>query len=316
VAFIGLPFALLLAVAIGVATGVVTVAGRGAGTVAGEGEEHVVQGRLAQGQVLERDAGGVQPAQRLAQRPGAIGRREHDPAAVLVIGWVFGLHGLQRPQRAVTVVGRHGQLQHRTAYPVLELVGHALADKAAVVDDGDPVGELVGLLQVLGGQQHGGAGVHQLADQRPQVPAAGRVQPGSGLVQEQHLRAADQAGGQVEPSAHAARVGLDLPVGGLSQADARQQLAGAAAGLAARQAVEAADQLDVFPAGEVIVDRGVLASQPDAGPHLLGMLADIDAGDAGAAGVGWEQGGQDADQGCLAGPVGAEQAVDTARFHG
>src|SRR5215211_8406953 len=85
-----------------------------------------------------------------------------------------------------------------------------------LVDDGDAVGELVGLFQVLGGQQHGGAGVDQVADQVPEVPAAGRVQPGGGLVQEQHLRAADQAGGQVEAAPHADRVGLDLPVGGRS----------------------------------------------------------------------------------------------------
>jgi hypothetical protein len=71
-----------------------------------------------------------------------------------------------------------------------------------VVDDGDPVGELVGLLQVLGGQQHGGTALDQVADQRPQVAAAGRVQPGGGLVQEQHLGPADQAGGQVEAPAH------------------------------------------------------------------------------------------------------------------
>jgi hypothetical protein len=34
------------------------------------------------------------------------------------------------------------------------------------------------------------------------------------------------------------------------------------------------------------------------------MLANVDAGDAGAFGVGWKEGGQDADQGGLAGAVG------------
>jgi hypothetical protein len=78
------------------------------------------------------------------------------------------------------------------------------------------------------------------------------------------------------------------------------------------QPVQAADHLDVLPAGEVVVDRGVLAGQPDAGPHLLRMLADVDAGDAGASGVGWEQGGQYPDEGGLAGAVGAQQPVDGA----
>jgi signal transduction histidine kinase len=38
----------------------------------------------------------------------------------------------------------------------LEPAGGALGDDPAVVDDGDPVGEPVGLVQVLGGQQHRG----------------------------------------------------------------------------------------------------------------------------------------------------------------
>jgi hypothetical protein len=110
-----------------------------------------------------------------------------------------------------------------------------------MVDDGDPVGDPVGLLQILGGQQHGGAGGDQLADQRPQVAAAGRVQPGGRLVQEQHLGPADQGGAQVKPAAHPARVGPDLAVGRLHQANALQHLAGALARLAAGQPVEPAD---------------------------------------------------------------------------
>jgi len=65
------------------------------------------------------------------------------------------------------------------------------------------VGELVGLLHVLGGQQHGRAGIDQVADQCPQVVAAGGVQAGGGLVQEQHQGAAGQGGGQVKAAAHA-----------------------------------------------------------------------------------------------------------------
>jgi hypothetical protein len=87
-------------------------------------------------------------------------------------------------------------------------------------------------------------------------------------------------------------------------------------GLAAGQPVEPADQLDVFPAGEVVVDRGVLAGQADAGPHLLGMVADVDPGHAHPAPVGLQQGGQHPDEGGLAGPVGPEQPVDAAALHG
>ena len=158
-----------------------------------------------------------------------------------------------------------------------------------MVDDGDPVGELIGLLQVLGGQQHGGTGGDQLADQRPQVAAAGRVQPSGRLVQEQHAGPADQGGAQVKPAAHPTRIGLDLAVGRLQQANALQHLAGTLARLAAGQPVEPPDHLDVLAAGEDLVDGRGLAGQPDPGAHPGWVGADVDPGDAGGAPSGWSK---------------------------
>src|SRR5690606_41448973 len=68
---------------------------------------------------------------------------------------------------------------------------------------------LVGLLEVLGGEQQGAAPVDQLADHGPQVDAAAGVEAGGGLVEEQHRRFGHQRARQVEPAAHAARVGLE-----------------------------------------------------------------------------------------------------------
>ena len=51
-----------------------------------------------------------------------------------------------------------------------------------LVHDGEPVGQRVSLLQVVGGQHHGRAGVQQLADERPGVGAGLGIQPGGGLV--------------------------------------------------------------------------------------------------------------------------------------
>ena len=49
----------------------------------------------------------------------------------------------------------------------LELVRRALGDEPAVVEHGDPVGELVGLLQVLGGEEDRDAAGDELADDLP-----------------------------------------------------------------------------------------------------------------------------------------------------
>ena len=66
----------------------------------------------------------------------------------------------------------------------------ALRDDDALVDDDEPVGERVGLVEVVGGQEDGRAVLGaQPADQLPQVGAAARVEAGGRLVEEQHLRA-------------------------------------------------------------------------------------------------------------------------------
>jgi hypothetical protein len=49
-----------------------------------------------------------------------------------------------------------------------------------VVDHRDPVGQLVGLVQVLGGQQHRGPAGDQPPVGLPDLVAAARVQPGGG----------------------------------------------------------------------------------------------------------------------------------------
>ena len=59
----------------------------------------------------------------------------------------------------------------------------------AVVDDGEPVAELVGLLHVVGGEQDGLAVGVELAEDLPQGDAALRVEAGGRLVEEEDRRA-------------------------------------------------------------------------------------------------------------------------------
>jgi hypothetical protein len=68
-----------------------------------------------------------------------------------------------------------------------------------MVDDGDARGELVGLLEVLRGQQDGDAGLGQAADHAPDALAGIGIEAGGRLVEEQDARRDDQRGGDVEP---------------------------------------------------------------------------------------------------------------------
>jgi hypothetical protein len=55
-----------------------------------------------------------------------------------------------------------------------------------VVDHDDVVGQPLGLVEVLGGEQRGGAVGDELVDDVPHLEAAARVEPGGRLVEEQH----------------------------------------------------------------------------------------------------------------------------------
>jgi hypothetical protein len=149
----------------------------------GEGEEHVVQAGLAQGDRHGHDAFPVKGGEHAHQGPWSFGDvQAHQRAVSLrVTAPEAGEQGLGPPRLAI--VGE-ADLHRGGAEAGLELAGRALGDHAPSVDDRDAVGEAVGLLQVLGGEHQRGALPHQLPDQPPQLHSAPGVQPGGGLVQE------------------------------------------------------------------------------------------------------------------------------------
>ena len=113
-----------------------------------------------------------------------------------------------------------------------------------------------------------------------------------------------------------ARVGAHPPVGGLRQVEAFEHLRRPAGGLGLAQVVEAADQHQVLPAGEGLVDGRELPGQADHRPHLRRLLHHVVAGDHRPPAVGRQEGGQDAHGGRLARPVRPEEPEDAAGGHG
>ena len=81
------------------------------------------------------------------------------------------------------------------------------------------------------------------------------------------------------------------------------------------QAEQLADQDEVLGAGEVLVDRRVLAGEADGPAHLVGLGRHVVAADPRDAGVRLQQGRQDAHGGGLAGAVGTEDAQHGAGGH-
>ena len=148
----------------------------------------------------------------------------HGDAATTVAAQVAeSRQQLCQPVPGVRIGGRH--LDGRAADLGLEPGRGALGDDPAVVDDSDPIGQRVRLLQVLRGEEHGhplvmGQPRHLL----PQRRAALRVEAGGRLVEEEDPRRVDERQCEIEASLHSARVTADAAVGRLGQADSLEQL--------------------------------------------------------------------------------------------
>jgi hypothetical protein len=114
----------------------------------------------------------------------------------------------------------------------LEDVRGGGGDETSLAEDADAVAELVGLFQVLGGQQDGHAvGDGQCADLVPQAAAADRVESGGGFVQKEDVRTLDQGDGEVDTVALASTELADRDVGELLRVERDQELGAACAGL-------------------------------------------------------------------------------------
>ena len=277
----------------------------------GQGEEHVVERGPAQADVVDGDPCLVEVAQDLDERLRAALGLDGQLARVLVEGDLPAAAGGQDRGRALEVVAAmDDHLDPLAAQLGLELVGRAARDDLAVVDDGDRVGQLVRLLEVLRRQQERRALADEVADHVPHPDPAARVEARRRLVEDQQPRPADQGSTEVEAAAHAARVGLDDPVGGIGQLELLEQFVGAPARLGRRQVVQPAEQPQVLAPGQVLVDRGVLARQADDPPDLVGLRPDVEPGHGRAPGVGPEERGEDPHRRRLAGAVRTEQAQD------
>ncbi len=217
--------------------------------MAGQRDEHVVQRRAAQADVGRIDARRIEPADRVRQRARACrgGQRDGPIGAVI-----------RAESRARGRLRRFGHLHldHRAAEPVLQLVAGPLGDEPAFMDHADPIGELVGFIEILRGQQHRRTRADQIPDQRPHVHAAARVDAGGRLIEKQDVGPAHQRRGQVQAPLHPARVGAHQPVGVRCQRDPFQDLRGALAGDPRAQVVQPAHHLDRLAAGQVLVHGG------------------------------------------------------------
>ncbi len=126
------------------------------------------------------------------------------------------------------------------------------------------------------------------------------------------MRPGDECHRQIQPSFHAARVGLCPPVSRVSKVETRQHHGHGSRRGRSVQMRQVGHQPQVLAAGEQRVDRRELPGGTDHGTHSSGLAPYVEAGDADLAVTGGQQGGEDVDDGRLAGAVGPEERVDGA----
>ena len=150
-----------------------------------------------------------------------------------------------------------------------------LAHDPAVVDDREPVTQLVRLLQVLGREEDGRAALVDPAHLVPDREPARGVEPGRGLVEEQHLRLVHERRRQIEPALHPAGVALDQPVGRVLELHQLEQLLRALEAPRAGEAEQPPLQNEQLAPALARIEPGLLERDPDAATHRIGLAGHV-----------------------------------------
>src|ERR1039458_6464979 len=206
----------------------------------------------------------------VAQAVGVAGADDFGQQAIGVVGqdadsagrWLYAanpLHLLQLAnQRSGAVVAGEveGVYLLRTE-GAFECGGRIFNENLAVVDDGDAVAELVGLLHVVGGEDDGDAFFAQAADGVPHGDAALRVESGAGFVEEQHLGAMRDGAGDLQALREASGELRGVGFRALGEQKLIQQLIGPLLRVAVREAEVEAVEVDVLVDGARSEERRV-----------------------------------------------------------
>jgi hypothetical protein len=121
-------------------------------------------------------------------------------------------------------------------------------DDVAVIDDGQPLAQSLGLFHVVGGVEDAGAGLRLRAHQVEQAHAALRIDADRGLVEQQHFGPMHDAAGEIEAPPHAAAELLDGLAGAVGQAGEGEHFLNALAEQGIAQALRAAPIVQVLEA--------------------------------------------------------------------
>jgi hypothetical protein len=280
--------------------------------VAGDGEEDLVEGRLVHAHRDDRHTRLAEPDQHVGGPVGGVERHGHPPR----LGRQDGLRARDLPDDlpGEFLIGPLSQLhlQRRVPHRGLQLIGCALGDLAAPVDHRDPPGELIRLVEVLGGEQDRAALSDQAADRVPHLPAGARVKSRGRLVQKDQWRPGDQARREVQTAAHPAGELRDRLVRRFLQVELREQPLSGGARVGRPQALQPAEHPQVLGGRQILINRRVLAGDADQLADAVRFAGNVHTEDPGLPRIDRQQGGEHPQGRRLSRTIGAEDAEDLA----
>ena len=280
--------------------------GLGAGGVAlasrGEAEEHVLQA-LARPQVGD---GQVALGQQRGE-PSHRGRRRGRVDAVLARSLLGHRHAERGADGANVDARRRGEADLLAARD--EIGGAAGRDDLPAVDDDEPVGETLGLAELVGRDEDADALLAQARHDVADDDAAGGVDARRRLVEEGHSRPAYQRERERQALALATGEPLCRGTGDVFEADQAEQFT-----RVAWVVVVGGEEPERSSGAHHRVGAATLEHHADERRDGRPVASGIVAEDADVAGVGDAVALQRLDRGRLAGAVRAEQAEDLARL--
>ena len=174
-----------------------------------------------------------------------------------------------------------------------------------MVDDRNPVAQLLRFLEIMGREDDRDPGCVQFLEKGPKLLPKLDVYPRGGLVEHQDRGRMDHRLGNQQPPLHAARQGPGISIRLVGQPHRRQQ--GVGLPLGCPDAVEAGLDLQRLARGKEGVEQDFLRDHADRQFGVARMRVDVEAPDLRRPlGLGDEP-GEDVDQGRLARPIGPEQ---------
>ena len=152
----------------------------------------------------------------------------------------------------------------------------------------------------------------QITDVSPNRTPADRVEPLGRVVEKNDRGSVPGAPGDLELRDHAAAMLPQQTVANLGKAHQLERVTDAALAFSARHQIEARAEQHVFIACELAGDREQVRDMPDVPAHLLGLRAQIEAGDRCAAIRRRQHRRQHLVQGALARAIGAMRPMVSA----